>query len=47
MPGVGVVFDGVTGFLTLVIHLVLFDVAVENILCSHPERLGEGNEEVK
>ena len=28
MPGIGVVFDGVAGFLAFVIHLVLFDVAV-------------------
>ena len=47
MPGIGVVFDGVAGFLTLVIHLVLFDVTVIDVLCGHPEGLGEGNQEMK
>ena len=47
MPGVGMVFDGVAGFLTLVIHLVLFDVTVIDVLRSHPEGLGEGDQEVE
>lgn len=41
------VFDGVTGFLTLVVHLVLFDVAIVNILRGHAHGLRHGNEEVK
>ena len=32
MPGIGVIFDSVAGLLALVVHLVLFDVAVVNIL---------------
>ena len=47
MPGIGVVFDGVAGFLALVIHLVLFDIAVIDVLRGHPEGLGEGNQEMK
>jgi hypothetical protein len=35
MLGIGVVFDGVTGFLTLVVDLVLFDVAIVDILRGH------------
>ena len=47
MSGIGVVFDGVAGLLALVVHLVLFDVTVVDVLRGHTEGLGQGNEEVK
>ena len=45
--GVGVVFDRVAGILAFMIHFVLFDVAIVNILRGHAHGLGHGNEEVK
>lgn len=41
------VFDRVAGILPLMIHFVLFDVAIVNILCGHAHGLGHGDEEVK
>ena len=47
MPGIGVVFDGAAGFLTFVVHFVLFDITIVDVLGGHSERLGERDEEVE
>ena len=47
MPGIGVVFDGVAGFLTFVVHFVLFDITIVDVLGGHPQGLDQGDEEVK
>ena len=36
MSGIGVVFDGVAGFLALLVYLALFEVAVVGVLCGFP-----------
>ena len=47
MPGIGVVFDGVAGLLALVVYLVLFDVAVVDVLGGHAEGLSQRYKEMK